>query len=364
MKILIYAPFIGRSKDTEAVLQKFKEEGHVVLFLNLCSSEYLSERFSTMDIPYYETRVPVGNKRGIIQNVFFLNRFCKRHKIDVVISHLDPAHTVAVVSQYFIKAKVVLVRHHADDVYLSGLHNNIIYRGTYRLARQVIVVSEFARQVMIRLEKIAAHKIDVIPLSYNLKDLEQPCHETVKNLEKDFPALLKILVVGRMVKNKRMELAVEVAKRLKDNGVDFTLLFLGTGPYEGELQEMIRYKQLEDRCHFIGFRRNIVDYIEFSDILLHPSASESSSLIVKEFAFRRKPVIVCKGVGDFDEVVIDNVTGVKVDKDRFIEESVAFLLSVANDKSILHEMGKKLHQRVRDLFDVEKNIRLYDKYLH
>jgi len=47
---------------------------------------------------------------------------------------------------------------------------------------------------------------------------------------------------------------------------------------------------------FMGFEKNIFDFIEYSDVLLHPSVSESSSLILKEFGFRKRPVIVCRDV--------------------------------------------------------------------
>lgn len=363
MNILVYAAFISRSDDIESLLVRFKQKGHSIFFLNQQHSDQLEAEIKRLGGTYHQTKLSLSSKSDIIKNVIFLIKYCRKNKIDVVFSHLDPPHTIAVIAQYFIKARVILVRHHADDVYLNGSHRNIVYRGIYKLAKRVIVVSEFAREFMISHEKVSPNKIDVIRLSYDLSNLRQPDLENVKNIKREFPAALRILVVGRMVVNKRTELAVKVASILKEANIDFVMLLLGVGPLEKEIQAAITEKQLGNHCFMVGYKKNILDYIEASDLLLHPSSSESSSLIVKEFGFRKKPVIVCKGVGDFDEVVIPNEGGITLDKDRFVEESVAFLLSVAKDKSYLQEMGAKLHQRVTGLFDVNKNIRLYDKYL-
>jgi len=46
----------------------------------------------------------------------------------------------------------------------------------------------------------------------------------VQQLRERFPAKLKILVVGRMVANKRLEISLEIAGRLKDRNVSFAML--------------------------------------------------------------------------------------------------------------------------------------------
>jgi len=170
MNILFYAIFTGRSRDTEATMLRLKELGHNVQFMNLSHSDDLEIHLQKLGIRYVRTCSALNSKSDIIRNVVFLVKYCVKNNIQCVFSHLDPAHTVAVLAQFFLRAQVILVRHHANDVYLNGLHRNIVYRAIYFLARKVIVVSDFAKRFMISHEGVSAEKIDVIPLAYDLNN--------------------------------------------------------------------------------------------------------------------------------------------------------------------------------------------------
>src|ERR1700739_4395348 len=52
-----------------------------------------------------------------------LIKFCKKYQIDFVFSHLQYLNLVAVFSGFFFKAAIFPMRHHSDDVYLSGNKN-------------------------------------------------------------------------------------------------------------------------------------------------------------------------------------------------------------------------------------------------
>ena len=45
----------------------------------------------------------------------FLRRFCKEHKIDVVLSHLQECNIISVIAKPFLKARLINFRHHAES---------------------------------------------------------------------------------------------------------------------------------------------------------------------------------------------------------------------------------------------------------
>lgn len=62
----------------------------------------------------------------------------------------------------------------------------------------------------------------------------------------------KILWVARFLKLKHPDDVLSVAKRLQDEGYDFTLDFIGTGEMEEELKNIINQSNLQDKVSILG----------------------------------------------------------------------------------------------------------------
>ena len=76
--------------------------------------------------------------------------------------------------------------------------------------------------------------------------------------ERDLSALLaskkknSILFVARMIDWKHPEVPIELARRLRDENIDFEWNMIGTGPLEDDLQERIKSYHLEGCVHLLG----------------------------------------------------------------------------------------------------------------
>ena len=82
-----------------------------------------------------------------------------------------------------------------------------------------------------------------------------------------------LLWCGRLIDWKHPELAISVAKRLKDDGYDFTLDIVGTGILENEIAEMIKKNDLSDRVFMRGAMppEKVREYMEQSELYLFTS---------------------------------------------------------------------------------------------
>lgn len=83
----------------------------------------------------------------------------------------------------------------------------------------------------------------------------------------------KILCVGRLIDCKRTKDAIEIAKRLKDNGYYFSLDIIGIGSHKKKLQNLVNKYKLSDMVSFLGSMSpdNVRKHMEKSDIFLFTS---------------------------------------------------------------------------------------------
>lgn len=82
-----------------------------------------------------------------------------------------------------------------------------------------------------------------------------------------------ILWVARMIPLKHPEVPLEIAKRLRDDGYDFELNFIGTGELEGKIKTFIEENDLSDRVHLLGSMspEEVRTHMEQSEIFLFTS---------------------------------------------------------------------------------------------
>ncbi|MEJ0034340.1 MAG: glycosyltransferase [Bacteroidota bacterium] len=302
--ILFYSPFDQRSRDTESLMIAFKNQGHKVISLSQAGGAQIHDYLAQYQIETYTHIIPgEPNWRYILRHLRFLLSFIRKHQVQVVYSHLESANIVAALAQYFTKAKVYVVRHHINEAKLRGFDRSRTYRLTYALAKKIIVVSEHAKKFMVEEEKINPGKIIHINLAYDFNIYNRPDPENVRRIKAGFDGLT-LLTVCRLTPFKRPENAIKTLDHLRHRGVRVRLILLGRGEEEEPIKAMVRDANLVDHVVMPGYVGNVLDYMAASHFLVHPSVLESSCVTVKEAALVQLPVIVCKGIGDFDDYIV------------------------------------------------------------
>jgi len=365
MNILFYTPFSGRSRDTETLMIRFKNEGYNVYYV---SQQYGREIESILEINKIKVfHSPLKGKTGIFayfKEILFLILFCRKHKINIIFSHLEPAHFPAVFAQYLVKAKLYICRHHVDEMHLSFKNQLLSYRLTYRLGKNFIVVSKRAKDFMTNVEKIRPDKVKILNLAYDFNLYDQVNQNLVKKIREEYNADLLIISACRLVKDKRPDLSILTIEKLIKRGINVKLILLGDGELHNPLQKLINEKNLNKCCFLLGRKKNILDYLAASDILIHPSLIDSSSVIVKEAGLVSKPVLVCRDVGDCEDYIKNSVNGFLVSKDNFVEESTEILVDFLANKSNYNDLGKNLRNDVINLFGIDNVFPLYTQFLN
>jgi glycosyltransferase involved in cell wall biosynthesis len=119
-----------------------------------------------------------------------------------------------------------------------------------------------------------------------------------------------LAVVGRLdtVKGQHLAIRAVAAEGLHP---DLHLYIVGVGPCESELRELAETHRIAHRVHFLGFRRNVYDYIAHCHALLMPSLHEGLPYTLLEAMALGTPLIASR-VGGLAEVLQDGVTALLI----------------------------------------------------
>jgi glycosyltransferase involved in cell wall biosynthesis len=203
----------------------------------------------------------------------------------------------------------LVVTHHADTLgrpYLRKLVDPFVRRVMQR-ADAVIVSS---RRYLEGSEELVPfrNKCYVVPMGIDLRAFQNEKFSATSEIYKKYGQRL-LLTVGRLVPYKGFEFLIRAMKQ-----VDATLLIIGTGPLQSELETLIVGLGLKDKVHLLGHVEDALPYYQVSRMFLFPSISraESFGLVQVEAMAAGLPVINTEIDSGAPEVSLHGVTGITV----------------------------------------------------
>ena len=159
---------------------------------------------------------------------------------------------------------------------------------------------------------------------------------------------------GRLTAQKGQKHLIDIAKKLKNQGLEFTLFIAGSGDMEEELRDLIDENGLNNEIIMLGFVEDMDAFMNSIDVFLLTSEWEGFGFVLVEAMVREVPV-VCFDITSNPEIIKDKETGFLVpfgDTNDFADKT--FLL--ANDTQKRNEMGEAGRLRVREAFNLEDRI--------
>ena len=143
---------------------------------------------------------------------------------------------------------------------------------------------------------IPDRKLNIIPNPVVLtKFLKNSAHKNDK----------KLIIVGRLVKEKGHDRLLEILKELPE---DYKLTIAGTGPLKNDLAHKIKFYNLENRASLVGQISNIQETIANHDLLVLTSYTEGFPNVVTESISVGVPVVTFK-VGGVSSIIEEGFNG-------------------------------------------------------
>jgi glycosyltransferase involved in cell wall biosynthesis len=364
MKILVYFPYNLRTVEQQSVMEMLVQKGHEVVLLTSCARGYLHQYVEKLGVraEAIDTKPEDGKLKFYRDNIKGLRSFIRQYKIDIVIAHQQVPALIAGLARKLLPFTLIYVRHNTDEDYrLNEKKARIFNTVINKLTPVKVAPSSAVRNFWIEYEKVRKEQVHRVDYGYNFRQYEAPDLAEAERIREKFRASLLVLSMARLVPSKRHKEMFTVIRKLVDEGIDCTFICLGSGSLEKELNSEIERLQLQDRIFLLGRKENVFDYIAAADVFMHLSFTEASNSAVKEVGLCKKPVIVCKEVGDFEDYISHGENGFLVNKNEPVEESFVILKKMAAGEIDKGPVGEKLFATVTGKFDIDKVAPTYEQ---
>lgn len=147
---------------------------------------------------------------------------------------------------------------------------------------------------------------------------------------------------------------VEIPQNPSQPVIQPLFLIAGDGPKKAMLKKMARQLGIEKNVEFLGFRNDIYELIDCSDIVVLSSRSEGLGISILEALALEKPV-VATNVGGISEIVDHRKTGLLVPSDdpEALAEAMLYFINNPQEAKVMAEKGCRM---VFEKFTIETMI--------
>src|SRR6184192_3950315 len=154
---------------------------------------------------------------------------------------------------------------------------------------------------------------------------------------------VRLLYVGRISREKDLDVLADAYRRLRDEGVAVQLFVVGHGPYSEAFAQSV------PEAFFTGYLRGkeLATAYASADIFVFPSTTDTFGNVILEAQACGVPVIVSDSGGP-KELVEDRTNGL-ITRSRDVNDFTQAIRSLATDPALRERMGRFARDSVIDL---------------
>lgn len=186
-----------------------------------------------------------------------------------------------------LKGKKKISFFHSD--YRKWRYYERMDRKYYAHVDDIYTISEVCVKALKEVFPEYAHKVRMMENISSPKLIHQMADEPNPVNRKH---LFVIASLGYISINKGSEIAMEVARMLKEANVNFEWWFIGKMLDDMDYLGFVKQHHLDDNIKFLGIQSNPYPYLKEADIYVHLSKFEGKSIALDEVKILCKPVVV------------------------------------------------------------------------
>ena len=271
-----------------------------------------------------------------------LSKVLKRENIDILHTHGYKSDIIGYFAAKQTKTKIISTPHGwSFNAGLKLKFYESLNRFFLRFFDLVVPVSGGIGKSLRHIQK---NKIKVIN---NFVDLNSTPHPRKGNFK-------LVAYIGQLIERKRVQDLIISLKYLKD----IRLQIIGDGPKKQNLINLTERLNLQDRIFFLGFRKNRLDLLNNSEIMILPSLVEGTPRVVME-AMTMEKVVIGTNIPGTRELIKHKETGllVPIKNPRKIAEAVNYVLK---NKRLTKSMAINAKKLIEKKFSAERAAKEYE----
>jgi len=295
-----------------------------------------------------------------------IRKIIQENSVRIVHTHTAQAHSLAFFAKRDSDPWKLLISRRVD----FRVNKNLFSKWKYHSKKvdMYVTVSDKIRSILIE-DGIQPRKVITIRSGVDLSrfaKLPSKEHSRKEVLQKELQMDTKTIILGiiaALVDHKDYPTLLKAVSLIPES-YKICLLIFGIGELQSDLEALVDRLEIRHRVLFLGFREDIIPYLNTMDIFCFSSKEEGLGTSVLDAMSCGLPVVATKA-GGIPEMIVHGEGGFLVEIGDF-EGFANALVRLIRDDSLRTQMG--LHNKSRvTKFGIEETIdktyRLYYSYL-
>lgn len=256
------------------------------------------------------TCIPASSNLKILLQYPKIITYCKQHDIELIHAHLPFAGFVSRIVHFATKIPLIYTEHNLQNRY--HFLTKIINKFTFNFQTLGLGVSE---EVTLAVQKNIKPKIPVQTLlnGVNTDYFKRSETDGIRNsMRLQYGIPKDAFVVGNVAvfrAQKRLDLWLQLFKKVHDTHSNVYGLIVGSGPLEPMLKKQLNALELTNKVIFVGLQTIVKPYYETMDCFMMTSEFEGLPVALLE-AMSMECAIVSTDAGGIKEVIQSRKEGI------------------------------------------------------
>ena len=260
---------------------------------------------------------PVGNKIAFLSS---MRSFMRSHSHDILHCHHDVMSAVYLWAAWglFFRRRIVHIHNASQGLstpsqWKTRLLMEPMRQTCLRLADNTVAISQHTLAKFLNGRTPREGRDLILPVGVDTRPFAAPSDAAEFRRQLGLPASAKILLfVGRMVAYKNPLFILDMLEILARRDSSVMACFVGNGPLVSEVERVARAKSLSDRVRLLGWRDDIAQIMQASNLLVFPNledVKEGLGLVVVEAQAAGLPMILSLGATE-EAIVVPELANI------------------------------------------------------
>lgn len=289
------------------------------------------------------------------RNIFHLMNWIKINKIQIVDAHTAKAHTLALNVKYFYPNFKIVVHRRVDN----KIKNKFFTRRKYHNPQvdHYVAISQAIAEILIEYG-VPQQKVSVVKSAVDASIYEGLSRSQLQQeIRKKYKLEDDVVIIGNasaLSPQKGYPTLIRAAAELRNLNLKFKIFIAGDGDERESLEKLVQNLELCNHITFLGFLKNVPEFLSCLDILAIPSNNEGLGTVILD-AILAGCCPVGSRVGGIPEIIKDNETGLLIEPGDYkkLAEQLSYLI---NNQRVRTQLVQNARRHVQNEFSLESMV--------